>query len=206
MEVQTKYWPLTVIEERIIYKQLKNWLTRIKKWLIQCHCWKKWIWDLADLKRWKLFSCWCSSARRGEFYKSTSLVHWLSNTKINYVYRWMIQRCTNPNHVSYKNYWWRWIKVAWESFSQFYKDMWETYKEWLTIERTDNNWDYCKDNCKWATVLQQNNNSRSNKMITYNNKTQSMAEWCRELWLSYLKTSQRLRTLQWTVDKAFTII
>lgn len=34
-----------------------------------------------------------------------------------------------------------------------------------TIDRIDNNWDYCKENCKWATRIEQNNNRRDNSYV-----------------------------------------
>ena len=47
-----------------------------------------------------------------------------------------------------------------KSFEEFYSDMYPTYKKWLTVEREDNDWNYCKSNCKWATMKEQSNNRR----------------------------------------------
>lgn len=54
----------------------------------------------------------------------------------------------------------------WKSFSEFYKDMWESYEAHVkefgeyetTIDRIDANWDYCKENCRWATKSEQVHN------------------------------------------------
>jgi len=76
----------------------------------------------------------------------------------------ILQRCNNTNNKRYKNRWWRWIKCEWGSFEEFYKDMWSYYKKWLSIDRKDNDWNYSKDNCRWATYKEQAINRRT----TYN--------------------------------------
>ena len=40
--------------------------------------------------------------------------------------------------------------------------------------------------------------------ITYNDKTQSLSAWCRELGLNYKLTHSRYRYLHWNIEKCFT--
>lgn len=47
-------------------------------------------------------------------------------------------------------------------------------------------------------------NRRNNLYITYNGKTQSLADWCRELNLNYDKVQNKIKRCGWTVEKAFT--
>ena len=34
-----------------------------------------------------------------------------------------------------------------------------------TIDRIDSNWDYCKENCRWATIQEQASNKKKNIII-----------------------------------------
>jgi len=100
-------------------------------------------------------------------------------------------RCYNENTESYKYYWWRWIKICdrwlWQKwFKNFCEDMGER-PEWMTIDRIDNNQDYCIENCKWSSIYQQNWNLRSNNKnvwVWLNKKSNK--------WKSYIKVNKKL--------------
>ena len=99
----------------------------------------------------------------------------------------MKARCLNKNDKSYKNYGGRGITVCPEwvnDFMIFYKDMGERLQG-LTLDRIDNNGNYCKENCRWSSPKEQNNNTRRNRFITYNGKTQTIAQWADELGINY---------------------
>lgn len=119
----------------------------------------------------------------------------------------MRQRCLNPNNKGYKWYGERGITICDEWLRSY--DLFEKwafthgYCDDLTIDRIDNNKGYSPENCRWVTIRVQNNNLRKNKYITYKGKTQSMADWCRELNLHYSATRSRLAK-GWSVEKAFT--
>ena len=88
-----------------------------------------------------------------------------------------MQKCYNPKHVSYGIYGGRGIKVCerWHDYKNFEEDMLESFLEHVekygiketTIDRWPNNdGDYEPNNVRWATRKEQQNNRRSNHMLT----------------------------------------
>lgn len=120
--------------------------------------------------------------------------------------RWteMLQRCTNPQNTSFQNYGARGIQVEerWYHFPNFLADM--GYPPLGTsLERRDNNGNYSKDNCYWATSKQQRNNASTNHVITCQNKTQTLAMWAEEKRINYMTLYTRIRQ-GWDIEKALT--
>lgn len=85
----------------------------------------------------------------------------MKNQNTYWIWSSMIQRCTNPKNKHYKNYGARKIYVSdsWLKFSNFISDMGNRPED-FTLERIDNSKGYCKENCKWASRLENNNNKR----------------------------------------------
>jgi len=77
----------------------------------------------------------------------------------------MKQRCLNINNPGYKNYGGRGISVCerWLTFSNFIDDMGERPSKTHSIDRVNNNGNYEPTNCRWATPLEQSNNTRASK-------------------------------------------
>lgn len=117
----------------------------------------------------------------------------IERMKLYTIYHSMKQRCEYEKNISYKNYWGRWIRILWGAFEEFYEDMQPAYKEWLSIDREDTDWDYCKENCKWSTRSEQNNNKRNNVILEYKWKKMTVAQWASELGMSEFTIHKRLK-------------
>lgn len=93
--------------------------------------------------------------------------HHKKHTATYAVWSAMKARCDNPAGKDYVNYGGRGITYStdWATFEGFLADMGmrpERVEE-LTLERLNNDGNYCKDNCAWATRSAQNHNSRLRK-------------------------------------------
>lgn len=114
---------------------------------------------------------------------------------------------TMKTRCRYQNYKSKGIVVCkeWQTFEPFYKWAMENgYSDDLTIDRRDNDGNYCPENCRWVTRKVQNNNKGNNHKITYNGETHTMAEWAEITGISYGNIRNRINKLKWSVEKAFT--
>lgn len=121
-------------------------------------------------------------------------------------WRHMIDRCSNPDHESYKNYGGRGITVcaAWlADFTNFYTDMGPRPTDEHTIERIDNNGPYTPSNCRWATRSEQAKNTRKNHYIEFDGERFTISDWSRRLGISVGTLLYRLR--HWPLEQAVTL-
>jgi hypothetical protein len=117
----------------------------------------------------------------------------------------MIDRCTNKNSKSWNSYGGRGITVCdrWKDFSKFYQDMGER-PENHTLERIDNNLGYSLANCKWATVKEQNRNTRRTRLLEINGVTKCVTDWCDYFGINKRTVSNRINRGKWPVELAIT--
>lgn len=105
--------------------------------------------------------------------------HNMSHTKIYNMHAGMVARCKNINHLAYKHYGGRGIKVCeeWLSFDIFHKWAIDNgYKEGLTIERIDVNGDYEPNNCKWVSKREQCYNKTNTVTVDFGSSKISIPE------------------------------
>ena len=105
--------------------------------------------------------------------------HGLSRTPEYYAWINMKHRCFNPNHKQYLYYGGRGITVCdrWLNLENFLADMGSRPSAKHSLDRIDNNGDYSPKNCKWSTKAEQENNKRTNHLITIVNETYTIVQW-----------------------------
>lgn len=103
--------------------------------------------------------------------------------RIYNIWRGMKKRCYDSRHDSYRYYGARGISVCkeWLSFKNFLAwALANGYADNLTIDRIDSDGNYEPNNCRWATMREQNRRHRRCMHLTYNGKTQLAIDWARE--------------------------
>lgn len=185
-----KYGRLTVLEKAY-------YANRNVYWKCLCDCGNVTIKKGILIRLGKTASCGCLHK---EFVGSLNRTHGMGKTKINYVWLDMKARCLNPNHKRYKDYGGRGITIQkeWQDFLGFYNDMKDTYREGLTIDRIDNNKGYSKENCRWVSMVTQNNNKRNSAYETVDGITATRSE------LADLYGVPRC-TFYWRLSKGMTV-
>ena len=130
-------------------------------------------------------------------------IHGMTKTKEYQTWASMRNR-VKYNYKANKLYFNR-IKVSksWNnSFLNFFKDMGYAPSKKHSLDRIDNNGDYCKENCRWATNIEQSNNRSSNILIKYKNKEYTLLQLCNLLKLPYSTIRARIKNYNWSIEKA----
>jgi hypothetical protein len=190
----------------IVIQRMNNDKHKKTQWLCKCNCGKETIIIGSHLKSENTRGCGCL---KKEMITQRSTIHGhAKSNKKSYIYKtWihMIQRCTNPNDKKYPIYGNRGITICkrWMKFLNFLKDMSEPPTNKHSIDRINNNGNYCKSNCRWATRKEQARNTRKNRLISFNGKIQCMSAWAEELYIDKSTLWSRLNS-GWSIEKALT--
>ena len=115
------------------------------------------------------------------------------------------QRCLNPKNKDYPRYGGAGISVCdrWKhSFEAFLADMGER-PAGMTLDRINNDEGYSKENCRWATIVTQNRNRRSNVIIEYNGESGPISFWAERMGIERKTLEYRIRA-GWDTERALT--
>jgi hypothetical protein len=177
------------------------------RFMCRCDCGIERLVYKYDLVSGKSTACGCTRKKPKPIKTPHARFHRMSNTPVWNIWRGMIQRCRDHNQENYKNYGARGITVCerWNKFQNFFSDMGSSWSEGLEIERKNGLLGYSPENCVWATRIQQMNNMSRNVSLEFRGKTQTVANWARELKIGCSTIHARLRTLGWTVEQALTV-
>lgn len=170
-------------------------------WKCQCDCGNIKVINGTVLRSGVTRSCSCLI---GESNKKRSLGS--SEHELFQAWWGMIKRCTYPKQSGYERYGGRGIRVCerWrESFANFLADMGER-PEGTSLDRIDNDGDYCKENCRWATVKEQSYNRSTNRLLTFNDETRNLTEWALHLGINPVTLNTRIQTYGWEIERALT--
>lgn len=167
-------------------------------WECVCDCGNTTLVRTSNLTGGKVKSCGCLQHKGNP-------THNQSQTRVYRIYAKMLRRCFVESDPAYSRYGGRGITMCdeWKNSFVAFSD-WayaNGYADNLTIDRIDNNGDYCPENCRWTDYLTQSNNKRNNRVFEHNGETKTLSEWCKALNLPYKRIYFRI-TKGWTFEEA----
>lgn len=194
-----KYWRRTSLWKHRYSEKIHK-----REELVECECWTQRRVMKTDLTRWHSKSCGCYNR---DITRQINKIHWDSKTKLYKHYHSAKSRCLCKTDKRYKWYWWRWIKIEWDNYESFKKDMYQWFiehskKYWednTTLDRVDVDWNYSKDNCRRTTISK---NCWENKRQLWEYRFWiSAEELSRQTWYKKDSLYALLHKFSWDFDK-----
>ena len=190
-----------LVVQDVFYKQESSGKRKYARCL--CVCGKEWCVRLRNLGR--TTSCGC---RRNQNISKRKTKHGCSKgpkARDGYT-SWlgMKKRCNNPLDPKYPRYGGRGISVCqrWvESFESFISDMGDRPSLHHSIDRIDNDGDYCPENCRWASASEQSRNRANIRAIELDGTALIITEWAARIGINPGTLFSRLRR-GWSVNRA----
>ena len=176
-------------------------------WLCRCDCGSVLCVSSSHLKSGHTKSC--------GYYRTDLIIqqghenatHGMKRTRLYRIWSGIKDRCCNPLSAKYADYGGRGITVCeeWRDNFEAFRDwaLSSGYREGLSIDREDNDGDYCPENCRWATMVVQANNKRTNRELSFDGRTQNLKQWADEFGILPSTLRERL-SRGWSVEKALT--
>lgn len=193
----------------VVLSRAENSMTGKPMWNCLCDCGNECVKQGSALVSGDTKSCGCYNREK----LKARAKHGDAHGRLYSVWNMMKQRCGDQNNKSYKNYGQRGISVCEE-----WKNSYELFRDWAlsngydanakthkcTIDRIDNNGNYCPENCRFVSATEQARNMRSNNIVTYKGQSKTLSEWSEETGIRAITIGDRLRH-GWSVEEALTI-
>jgi len=178
-----KFGKLTILDKYIENNGRQN------KTMVSCHCdcGRNYKGILSQISNGYVSSCGCLSGchNKEDFIKNgKNFSHGLTNHALYSTWNGMKNRCFNKNVTEYHNYGGRGITICeeWLDFRNFYNWCIDNgYNELLTLDRKNNDGNYCPENCKFSTYEEQQNNKSSNTILTAFGEVKTMSQWSKDI-------------------------
>ena len=209
--IGNRYGHWTVIERAENSKDGKT------RWLCRCDCGTIRSVDNGHLKSGASTNCGCEAFKKtSERNRVRKRTHGGTSgekqERLYDVHRSMKRRCYEPSNNSYHNYGGRGIKVCDEWLGEH---GYENFRKWAmengydpnaerqecTLDRIDNNGNYCPENCRWVNAKIQGNNRNDNHILEYQGERHTVVEWAEKMGMLPVTLYARIRR-GWPIEKA----
>lgn len=168
-------------------------------WECRCDCGTIKAVNGKSIRRGLSTSCGCyntEKARNQGTHRQSGRENGNKETAEYRIWSGMRKRCTNPRAQRFDRYGGRGISICekWSDFQQFFKDMGPRPTPRHSIERVDNDGNYCPENCRWATPEEQANNNSRNIIVLVEGVKMTLAAASDALGISYSSAYRRLKS------------
>ena len=199
--------PIVKIGDKFNRLTAINFQFRRKKkdyWLFRCDCGKEKVIQAANVKYGHTKSCGCYNI---EMTIRRSKTHGMTNIPEHHTWNLMRQRCSDKNYHLYHRYGGRGIKVCkrWlgkNGFQNFYSDMGKRPISKTSLDRVNNNGNYEPNNCRWATMKEQANNTKKNIFVSVNGIQIPFSELAEIFNIKTETLRQRIFNQHWDLKRA----
>lgn len=174
------------------------------RWVCKCDCGRETLVITNNLNCGNTRSCGCTRVEKlNRFSYKHGACHRGKKERLYLVWRNMVGRCYDESNSEYKRYGARGIEMCEE-----WKDSYAAFREWAmstgynplakkgecTIERVDNDGNYCPENCIWTNLKRQANNKRNNHYLNVLGKKITTAEASEKYGIPYRRLLKRLNS------------
>lgn len=174
-------------------------------WRFQCDCGTECVRNARMVGRGNTQSCGCLRREMAAALARSMSTHGKWRTLEFGIWSKIIARCENPRDKKFYLYGGRGIKICerWRKcFLDFFDDMGPRPSPKHSVDRwPDRDGNYEPNNCRWATVSQQNRNRRNNLIVQFQGRKMTLTEACQIAGVNYQTTRSRLRR-GWDVERS----